>query len=56
MKYIMEHYGPAVLAGFIFLALGALIVALLANDGAIATEFTNAISGFFTQMRNAAGV
>ena len=56
MKYIMEHFGPAVVAAAVFILIGGLIAGLLANDGAIAKEFASTITNFFTQMKAATGI
>lgn len=50
----MKHYGNAILAIIVLLALGAIIVAALASDGYVAQEFEGALTGFFDQM-NALG-
>lgn len=55
MQYIMEHYGPAAVAAAIFLALGALIVALLAVDGTIAHQFEQTVITFFSNMQGVTG-
>lgn len=34
----------------ILLALGAIIIAALSSDGYVATEFKNALTGFFSRM------
>ena len=55
MEQIMKHYGTAILAVIVLLALGAILVAALAGDGYIANEFKNAITGFFSSMNSLRG-
>jgi len=50
MEQIMKHYGNAILAVIVLLALGAILVAALSADGYVATEFKNALTGFFASM------
>lgn len=50
MEQVMKHYGNAILAVIVLLALGAILVAALSSDGYIATEFKNALTGFFSSM------
>lgn len=50
MEQVMKHYGNAILAVVVLLALGAIIIAALASDGYVASEFKNALTGFFGQM------
>lgn len=50
MDQVTKHYGAAILAIIVILALGAIIVAALASDGYVAAEFKNALTGFFGQM------
>lgn len=54
MEQVMKHYGNAILAVIVLLALGAIIVAALSSDGYVAMEFKNALTGFFANM-NALG-
>ena len=56
MKYIIEHYGPAILAVTVFIALGVLIAGMLVSNGAIATQFTGTVTNFFSQMKDATGI
>lgn len=56
MKYIIEHFGPALVAMAIFIVLAGLIVSLLSSDGTIATQFKDTIVSFFTDMRSITGV
>lgn len=56
MKYIAEHYGPALVAFAILIALASLIVGMLAKGGAIQTQFEDALSSFFTSMQSVAGI
>ncbi|MBO5246763.1 MAG: hypothetical protein J6B28_05815 [Eubacterium sp.] len=50
MEQVMKHYGNAILAAIVLLALGAIIVAALSSDGYVATEFKDALTGFFDSM------
>lgn len=50
MEQIMKHYGNAILAVIVLLALGAILVAALSADGYVAVEFKKALTGFFTSM------
>lgn len=50
MEQVMKHYGNAILAVIVLLALGAIIVAALSSDGYVATEFKNTLTGFFNNM------
>ena len=50
MEQIMKHYGNAILAVIVLLALGAIIVTALSADGYVATEFKNALTNFFSSM------
>lgn len=50
MEQVMKHYGNAILAVIVLLALGAIIVAALSSDGYVAGEFKNALTGFFSSM------
>ena len=50
MEQVMKHYGNAILAVIVLLALGAILVLALSSDGYVATEFKNALTGFFTKM------
>lgn len=55
MEQIMKHYGNAILAVIVLLALGAIIVAALSSDGYVASEFEDALTGFFDQMNSLSG-
>lgn len=50
MEQVMKHYGNAILAVIVLLCLGAILVSALAGDGYVATEFKNALEGFFDSM------
>ena len=52
MEQVMKHYGNAILAIIVLLALGAIIIAALSSDGYVATEFKNALTGFFSRMKD----
>ncbi len=56
MKHLMEHFGDMSLSGIVFLALGAIVVALCVAgpDGFVYKFFTDALQGFFTKF-NALG-
>lgn len=51
MKKVFEHYGDAILAVIVLLALGAILVTALKSDGYVATEFFEAITSFFDDMK-----
>lgn len=51
MEQVMKHYGNAILAVIVLLALGAILVAALSADGYVAKEFEDALTTFFTQMK-----
>lgn len=50
MEQVMKHYGNAILAVIVLLALGAIIVAALSADGYVAIEFKRALTSFFASM------
>ena len=50
MKQVFEHYGSAILAAGVIVALGTILVTALKSDGYVATEFFEAITGFFEKM------
>lgn len=50
----MKHYGNAILAVIVILALGGIIVAALSKDGYVAQQFQNALTGFFDSMKGLA--
>lgn len=50
MEQVMKHYGNAILAVIVLLALGAIIVAALSSGGYVAGEFKNALTSFFDSM------
>lgn len=50
MEQVMKHYGNAILAVVVLLALGAILIAALASDGYIALAFKDAITNFFGDM------
>ena len=56
MKYIVEHYGPALVAIAIMVTLAGLIVGMLSGDGVIAKEFSDAVTTFFAEIKSAAGM
>ena len=48
MEQVFKHYGNAILAVIVLLALGGILVAALTTDGYVATEFQEAVVGFST--------
>lgn len=56
MKYIAEHYGPALVAFAIMIALAVLMVGLTQDGGFVEQQFQNAFSGFFTRMNGISGI
>ena len=50
MEQVLKHYGNAILAVIVLLALGAILVTALKSDGYVATEFKNALESFFESM------
>lgn len=56
MKYVIEHYGPALVAAVIMIALAALVVSMIASDGAVGQQFQQAMENFFTEMNNIPGM
>ena len=56
MKYIAEHFGPALVAMAILIALAILIVGLLSADGTISNEFVSSVTTFFSRMHDATGL
>lgn len=48
----MKHYGNAILAVIVLLALGAILVAALSKNGYVATQFESALTGFFKSMND----
>lgn len=50
MEQVLKHYGNAILAVIVLLALGAILVTALKADGFVATEFKNALESFFDSM------
>ena len=51
MEQVFKHYGNAILAVIVLLALGGILVAALTTDGYVATEFQEAVVGFFDSMK-----
>ena len=50
MEQVMKHYGNAILAAIVLLALGGILVAALSSGGYVASEFKSALTGFFSSM------
>ncbi|MBQ8280619.1 MAG: hypothetical protein IJZ23_12325 [Roseburia sp.] len=50
MEQVLKHYGSAILAVIVLLALGAILVAALTSDGYVASAFRDALEGFFSDM------
>ena len=55
MEYIVKHYGPALLGAAVIIALGVVVVGMLATDGTVAKEFTSFLTSFFERMKTATG-
>ena len=55
MEQVMKHYGNAILAIIVLLALGAILVAALRSDGYVANAFKDALTGFVGRMSALAG-
>lgn len=55
MKWIMEHFGQALLVAAVLVALGALIIGMLNSDGTIATTFHDSITSLFDDMSSITG-
>ena len=52
MEEVLKHYGGAILAVIVLLALGAILVAALTSDGYVASAFRDALEGFFDSMNS----
>lgn len=50
MKWLMEHFGGAMVAFVSLIALGTVVVAVIKSP-TIAAQFTDLLSTFFTDMR-----
>lgn len=50
MEQVLKHYGNAILAVIVLLALGAILVAALTSDGYVASAFRTALESFFKNM------
>ncbi|MBD5554553.1 MAG: hypothetical protein HDQ95_04185 [Roseburia sp.] len=50
MEQVMKHYGNAILAVIVLLALGAILVAALSSNGYVAQQFQSALTNFFSSM------
>lgn len=50
MKWLMAHFGEAMVAFVCLIALGTVVVGVI-NGPTIAAQFTDLISTFFTDMR-----
>lgn len=55
MKYIMEHYGAAILVSLTLLALGGVVILLCNGNGFVATQFQDALKSFFSSMNGLNG-
>lgn len=51
MKQVFEHYGAAILAFIVFIALGTILVTALTSDGYVAVAFRDVVESFFSSMR-----
>ena len=52
MEQVFKHYGSAILAVVVILALASILVTALQSNGYVAQEFHDAITGFFTSMNS----
>ena len=50
MEQVFKHYGSAILAVIVILALGGILVTALTTDGYVAEAFRDAIESFFSSM------
>ena len=50
MKYIMEHYGAAIVVSIVLVALGAVVVGIVKSPE-IAAQFKSALSDFLTNIK-----
>lgn len=50
MEQVIKHYGNAILAVVVLLALGVIVVVLLEKGGYVDTEFQKALTSFFSSM------
>ena len=50
MEQVMKHYGNAIITIITLHEVAAIIIAALSSDGYVATEFKNALTGFFSRM------
>lgn len=48
MDQIMKHFGSAILAAVVLLALGGIIITLA--NGTVQTQFNNLLANFFSDM------
>lgn len=55
MEQVMKHYGNAILAIVVLLALGAIVVGALKSGGYVDQAFENALTGFFSKMSAVGG-
>lgn len=51
MEQVFKHYGGAILAVIVILALGGILVTALTTDGYVAVAFREAIESFFVSMK-----
>lgn len=49
MKYIMEHYGAAILVSLTLVALGGVVI-VLCREGFVGEQFQEALRSFFASM------
>jgi len=55
MKYIFEHYLPAIIVAAVSLSLIAILVALLTTNGPVALAFQKMLSDFIAKATTSAG-
>ena len=51
MEQVFKHYGGAILAVIVILALGGILVTALTSDGYVAVAFRDAVESFFSSMK-----
>lgn len=55
MEQVMKHYGNAILAIVVLLALGTIVVGALTSGGYVDLAFKDALTGFFSKMSAVGG-
>lgn len=51
MEQVFKHYGGAILAVIVILALGGILVTALTSNGYVAMAFREAVESFFASMK-----